>query len=112
MTPTTALDLSARRYALAYQVSQNPWFHLPQGPRPVAGGRGMRLRSDGRKLLLALASQSAPAPSLPLRRQTRRMLRRASAMAYRHRKAIVMGTETCAFGTFLATFLSCLWLLG
>ncbi len=113
MSPTTALDLSLRRYSLANQISHHPWYHLGQGLRP-AGSRTARLRSDGRELLLSLAAQSAPSPGLPLRRQiqARRLLRRAGTLAHRHRKAIVMGTETCAFGTFLATFLSCIWLLA
>lgn len=112
MTTTTALDLSTRRYALATQLAYHPWYH--QGPRPAQGSKTSRLKANGRELLLSLAAQSTPLPDMPLRRrmQARRLLRRATHLAHRHRKAIVMGTETCAFGTFLATFLSCLWLLG
>lgn len=107
MSPTTALDLSIRRYSLARQLSQNPWHYLPAGPR-VANSRARR--ASGRQLLLDLAQSSAA--SRPLVRRSRRMLRRATRLAHQHRQAIVMGTETVTFGTFLAIFLSCLWLLA
>ena len=107
MSPTSALDLSVRRYNLARQLSQNPWHYLPAGAR-VANARSRR--ANGRQLLLDLAQNSAA--TRPLVRRSRRMLRKASRLAHQHRQAIVMGTETMTFGTVLATFLSCLWLLG